>query len=157
MRKLVLWFMLNKSGYETRLEFKGKDITISVFSFDLVYGVPQSKGKGGYFIDLTSFQNDIDYYKWEPFRLNFNPNKKEEIIPFSFAIPAQKNNFSIPGGNSVLNDTGKANKIDIFEDDSISENLPDFKDTTNSDGSELPSVFESKIVEKEISFTHNGS
>ncbi len=108
MQNLFLWFMLNKSGYETRLEFKGKVITISVFTNDLVYGVPQSKGKGGYYVDLTSFGNEVDYHKWEPFRLNFNPNKGVETTPFSFVI------------------------------------------------TQLPKIFESKIMEKEISFTYNG-
>lgn len=107
-RSMFLWFMLNKSGYETRLEFKGKDITVSVFSFDLVYGVPQAKGKGGFYIDLTSFDNELDYKDWEPFRLNFNPNKGKETIPFSFIIK------------------------------------------------EMPGVFESVIVKKDISFTHEG-
>lgn len=108
MRNLFLWFMLNKSGYDTRLEFKGKEVTISVFTNDLVYGVPQSKGKGGFYIDLTSFNNQVDYKKWEPFRLNFNPNKGEKTHPFVFTI------------------------------------------------SQLPKIFESRIVEKDISFTHNG-
>lgn len=86
MRNLFLWFMLNKSGYETQLEFKGKEIAISVFTNDLVYGVPQTKGKGGFYIDLTSFSNEIDYQKWEPYRLNFNPNKGAQTVPFSFII-----------------------------------------------------------------------
>lgn len=86
MRNIFLWFMLNKSGYETLLEFKGREVTVSVYTNDLVYGVPQTKGKGGYFIDLTSFSNLVDYQKWEPFRLTYNPNKGEKTIPFSFTI-----------------------------------------------------------------------
>lgn len=109
MRNLFLWFMLNKSGYETQLEFKGKEIALSVFTNDLVYGVPQSKGKGGFYIDLTSFSNEVDYTKWAPYRLKFNPNKGGQTIPFSFII------------------------------------------------TELPKVFESHLVEKEISFSHNGN
>lgn len=86
MRNLFLWFILNKSEFETQLEFKGRDITVSVLTHDLVYGVPQSKGKGGFFIDLTSFSNQVDYRKWEPFRLTFNPNKGKKTIPFCFTL-----------------------------------------------------------------------
>ncbi len=117
---LFLWFMLNKSGFETRLEFIGKEITVSVFTNNLVYDVPQSKGKGGFYLDLTAFSNKIDYNKWIPFRLDFNPNKGKEVRPFSFKIPSV-----------ALNGNG-------------SEEMP------------LPRVFESRIVEKEISFSYNG-
>lgn len=141
MKNLVLWFMLSKSGYETRIEFKGKEITVSVFSYDLVYGVPQSKGKGGYYIDLTSFGNEVDYKKWVPYRLNFNPNKGSVIIPFSFIIPAKPAPAVSANPNYTLKpDTVPAQVAEVRAEERL-----------------LPRIIESNIVEKEIFFTHNGN
>ncbi|PCJ88707.1 MAG: hypothetical protein COA57_03120 [Flavobacteriales bacterium] len=84
-KTLFNWFMLAKSGYDVRLELQGKKITLGIFTEDMVYGCPQSKTRGGYFVDITSFHNSINYEKFTPFRVKYRPNKKNRI-PFSFSF-----------------------------------------------------------------------
>ena len=84
IRNLFKWFLLTKSGFNTRIVARGNDVTIHVYTHDLVYGSPQSRSKGGYWVDITSFHNDINYKKFKPLKSKFYPNK--EGIPFSFAL-----------------------------------------------------------------------
>lgn len=108
IQNLFTWFILSKSGYSTKVEYKGKDVTIHVYTNDLIYGVPQTRSKGGYWVDLTSFRNTINYEKFVPFKVDFYPNKEDGKF-FSFAL------------------------------------------------NEIPQVFESKAIQKELVYEHQGN
>ena len=88
---LLEWYLLCKKGFDVRIEFQLKNITLSVFTKDLVYGLQQAKRKGGYYVDITSHHNGIDYLKFSPMRVKWKPDK--EVRTFSFALISIPNIF----------------------------------------------------------------
>jgi hypothetical protein len=87
-KTILNWFILLKSGYNAKLESTGKNLTISVYTRDLVFDCPQSKFGDGFWVDITSFHNSIDYEKGETEVFKFTPNKSASPFSFSFnSIP----------------------------------------------------------------------
>lgn len=108
---LTSWFLLSKSGYDTRITYLNRKAFLYIYTKDNLFEVPMIEEKGRYYINLTNLDLGSKQYASEVYVLDFiaNPSGK----PFSFYlkklpklspnIKLKKLNFTCRGERYAIN------------------------------------------------------
>ncbi|MCI5057114.1 MAG: hypothetical protein MRY83_13460 [Flavobacteriales bacterium] len=135
---MLKWFLLAKSDFNVRLEYFKKELTLYVHSPDVVYGWPSAKSKGGYYVDLTSYYNEIDYQKYAPMRMKYRPVKTGTPFHFSFDSVPKVFNPKPKTGNLSFSYYGKQLKFDYEFDDAYVQFLKEYPEIGLNGHSKAP-------------------
>lgn len=97
-RVLFSWFLLAKSNFDVRLELFKRKLTLHVKTDEKVYGCQQARAPGGMlYVDLTYFDNDLNYDKYTPLRASYRPVTEGRPFDFTFTeLPNVFDTSSIP-------------------------------------------------------------
>ncbi|MBK9458197.1 MAG: hypothetical protein KA783_11580 [Chitinophagales bacterium] len=57
-KTLAYWVMLNKSGYDVKLNYFQNQLSLSVFTTDEVFEMPRRAERNGWYVDISSFFKD---------------------------------------------------------------------------------------------------
>lgn len=83
---LTTWFLLSKSGYDTRLTYLQEEAFVYVHTVDNLFEVPMIEEWGRFYTNLSAFKKAERHYASEVFMLDFLANKNGH--PFSFYMPS---------------------------------------------------------------------
>ncbi len=82
-RTLSCWFLLSKSGYDTRLTYLEDQVFVYVYTTDALFEVPMIQSEGKTFVNLSTIRRD-DRNRQMLYVLNFIPVSAS--YPFSFDL-----------------------------------------------------------------------
>ena len=81
-KELTCWFLLSKSGFDTRLTYRKKNAYVYVYTKDEVFEVPLIKEGKRTYVNLSSITSK-DAVQEALYMLNFVPNPKGKALSFS--------------------------------------------------------------------------
>jgi len=81
--ELLSWFLLNKSGYDTRLSYLNGNLWIYAFSDEEMFEVSMIQDLGRTFINLTDTRLRQNEYNSQVYLLDFRPGKGGKSFQFS--------------------------------------------------------------------------
>jgi len=83
-KTLTTWFLLSKSGYDTRLTYLNNEAFVYVYTQDNLFEVPMIEERGRTYVNLSSIHDRNSNYATEVFMLDFLANKNG--MSFSFYL-----------------------------------------------------------------------
>ncbi len=81
-KTLTTWFLLSKSGYDTRLTYLQNEAFVYVYTQDNLFEVPMIEERGRLYINLSSLNQKSNSYASEVFMLDFMANKNGSAFSF---------------------------------------------------------------------------
>jgi len=81
--ELLSWFLLNKSGYDTRLSYLNGNLWIYAYSNEEMFEVSMIQDLGKTFINLTDTRLKQNEYQTQVYLLDFKPGKGGKSFQFS--------------------------------------------------------------------------
>ncbi len=83
-KTIYAWFLLTKSGYDTRMAYKNGKAYVYVYSKDHIFECPMFKESGRLFINLTALSERSSRKITSLYTPNYKPNRGG--MPFSFQL-----------------------------------------------------------------------
>jgi len=119
-KTLTSWFLLTKSGYDTRLTYLKKQAFLYVYTKDNLFEVPMIEEKGRLYINLTNLDLGSNDYAAQVYVLDFIPNPNGKAFSFylktlpklkplikaknlNFACHGQKYSVAAKVDNTIIN------------------------------------------------------
>ena len=88
-KTLTSWFLLTKSGYDTRLTYLKQQAFLYVYTKDNLFEVPMIEEKGRLYINLTNLDLGSNDYAAQVYVLDFIPNPNGKAFSFYLKTPRQ--------------------------------------------------------------------
>ncbi len=84
-RELAIWFFISKSGYDTRITYRDRDVSLYVYTTDEIFEAPLIKDGQRTYVSLTGLATR-QLSRRSLYMLEYAPNKSGRA--FSFDLPA---------------------------------------------------------------------
>lgn len=90
-REIISWYLLNESGFDTRLSYLHNRLWIYTYTDEEMYEVSMIQDEGKMFVNLTEIRLKEDKFENEVYLLDFKPSKGSKTFSFNLkTLPSFK-------------------------------------------------------------------
>ncbi len=124
-RELACWFLLSRSGFDTRLAFMDSEVFIFAYTQEAIFEAPLIEDRGRNFVNLTNIQRGAAARQRALYLLDFQANPKGHAFSFKLGqLPLLRP--TVIEKQLRFPFQGKWRQIDVSADETVRQYMADY-------------------------------